>query len=150
MKTKSKKIKVACIEFSAHADQEKNLKRAEKSKIPVRFLPSGGELKTALRRADLILDALLGTGFQGKAEGEIARAIGSANRSGKPVLAADIPSGLDGDTGRAEGPCIRAQTTVSFAAMKKGFLKRSAKRWTGKIIVRDIGFPKQLYRDLKK
>src|SRR5579884_1902618 len=70
------------------------------------------ELAGELRGSDLLVDALFGTGFRGPARGVAARLIEAANSSGVPVLAVDVPSGVDAETGRAEPPCIRPPPPV--------------------------------------
>ncbi|MBC8106818.1 MAG: NAD(P)H-hydrate epimerase [Anaerolineae bacterium] len=97
------------------------------------------------RQPELVIDALLGTGFTGEPRDAIARAIDLINRECKsPVLAIDVPSGLDCDTGQPAGLCIRATTTVTFVAEKSGFINPAAKPFLGRIVVGDIGCPAQL------
>ncbi len=93
---------------------------------------------------DLIIDAILGTGFDGALTEPLSRAIEAVNASGVPVLAIDVPSGLNADSGRAQGACIRANKTVTLAAMKKGFLNPESRKWTGDIVLRDIGIPQKI------
>ena len=72
------------------------------------------------------------------------------NASTNPVLAVDIPSGLDCDTGEALGAAVRARHTATFVACKKGFLNPASRAWTGEVHVIDIGAPRALvekYRD---
>jgi NAD(P)H-hydrate epimerase len=91
-----------------------------------------------------IVDALFGTG--------LTRAIGAPytefaaliNASGNPVLAVDIPSGLDCDTGEPLGPTVRATHTATFVAPKKGFRNPKSRDWTGEVHVIDIGTPRVL------
>ncbi|MBU1027041.1 MAG: hypothetical protein KKA31_04850 [Candidatus Margulisbacteria bacterium] len=68
---------------------------------------------------------------------DAAEVISEINKSRKPVLAVDVPSGLDVDTGEVLGIAVKARRTVTFVASKKGFSK--ARQYTGKVIVRDIG-----------
>jgi NAD(P)H-hydrate epimerase len=91
-----------------------------------------------------IVDALFGTGLKrplGPPFGEIVSAV---NAGGRPVLAVDIPSGLDCDTGEPLGPTIRATHTATFVAPKLGFSALGAKHWLGDVHVVDIGAPKKL------
>ena len=99
---------------------------------------------------DLIVDAILGTGFSGGAlRPHIASAVAKINRLSAerkiPVLAVDIPSGLDCDTGVAADPTIRATTTITFVARKTGFSKPSAKKYLGRVVVAGIGVPREFY-----
>jgi len=92
------------------------------------------------READLIVDALFGTGLRGELSSEFQVLIEAINNLGRPILAVDIPSGLDCDTGEPLGTAIRATYTVTFVAMKRGFLASpDATRYTGEIYVASIG-----------
>ncbi|CAM4414904.1 MULTISPECIES: NAD(P)H-hydrate dehydratase [Paenibacillus] len=91
-----------------------------------------------------IVDALLGTGAKGAPRGAYASLIREANESGLPIVAADIPSGLDADTGEAHDPCIRARITVCLAFLKAGLTQYPAAKMAGDVIVRYIGIPREL------
>jgi NAD(P)H-hydrate epimerase len=97
-----------------------------------------------LRRAEWIVDALLGTGLTGTVRPPWDRAIQLINGSPARVLAVDIPSGLDADTGQPLGETIRADHTVTFVAPKVGFALADAASWLGKVHVVDIGAPWEL------
>ncbi len=92
--------------------------------------------------ADWLVDGLLGTGLTRPVDGLIARAIASMNRSGRPILALDLPSGLDADSGRPLGDVIRADATCTFVAPKLGFARLGADAYTGQVVVVDIGAPR--------
>ena len=98
--------------------------------------------------ADLVIDALLGFGLQRPPEGGAADLIRQANDQTAPILAVDVPSGLDATAGRAFDPCIRATATLTLALPKRGFLDPSASAWTGELTLADIGVPPSLYRRL--
>jgi NAD(P)H-hydrate epimerase len=90
----------------------------------------------------LIVDGLLGTGFSGTVRSPLEEIIRLVNAlDGPRVLALDVPSGLDCNTGRAEGETIRAEKTVTFAARKVGFDVPTAREYTGEVICVDIGVP---------
>jgi len=90
--------------------------------------------------ADIIVDAVFGTGLRGRLRTEYARLIDCINALGLPIVAVDIPSGLDCDSGEALGTAIRAASTVTFVAVKKGFaLSGRADEYTGEIFVASIG-----------
>jgi NAD(P)H-hydrate epimerase len=90
--------------------------------------------------ADLIVDALFGTGLRGELSRDFQSLIETINSLGRPILAVDIPSGLDCDTGVPLGAAIRAAWTVTFVAMKKGFLASpEASRYTGAVYIASIG-----------
>ena len=96
-----------------------------------------------LPEADLIVDALLGTGLTSPPRDGAAEVIRAMNAHGGPVLSVDVPSGLDADAGRPLGPpsaCVRADRTVTFVAEKVGFPR--ARAWTGEVVVGDIGCPR--------
>lgn len=96
-------------------------------------------LAKEIRHYGLVIDALLGIGLKGAPRGLIGKVIIILNNSGKPVISIDVPSGLNADHGKAEGACIKAKRTITFIALKKGMLKKEAKKYCGKIIVRDLG-----------
>lgn len=89
----------------------------------------------------LIVDAIFGTGLDRPVTGPIAAIIEWINSTGLPVLAADCPSGLDCDTGRPLGSAVLATRTVTFVALKPGFLHPKAKPYTGAVFVAQIGAP---------
>ncbi|MCQ6560050.1 NAD(P)H-hydrate dehydratase [Paenibacillus mendelii] len=90
---------------------------------------------------DGIVDALLGTGSKGKPREAYANLIGLANDSGRPIVAIDIPSGLDADTGEAGEPCVRAMRTVALGFKKRGLLQYPGAAHAGDVTVRKIGIP---------
>jgi NAD(P)H-hydrate epimerase len=109
--------------------------------------PSG--LARALAGADLIVDALLGTGVSGAARGPVAAAIEAINRAGAdgvPVVALDLPSGLDSDRGALLGPTVKAWRTVTFAGLKRSLLLAPAAAQAGAVEIGDIGVPAEAAR----
>jgi ADP-dependent NAD(P)H-hydrate dehydratase / NAD(P)H-hydrate epimerase len=109
---------------------------------------SSSRLFQVLRDADLIVDAIFGTGFRGPARGVPAQVIEAANASGIPTLAVDIPSGVDAGTGRADPPCINAVATVTMALPKVGIVQYPAAAHVGRLFVADIGMPASLIREV--
>jgi len=98
----------------------------------------------------LILDAIFGTGLSQPPRdpfGHIAQAV---NESKKPVLAIDIPSGLDCDTGLPLGACISATRTITFVAKKAGFANPQARKYLGTVSVGDIGCPRELIEEVAR
>jgi NAD(P)H-hydrate epimerase len=91
------------------------------------------------RDANLIVDALFGTGLRGELKPEYRAIIEAVNALERPILAVDIPSGLDCDTGEPLGIAVRASYTVTFVAVKKGFLASAAGSYTGELHVASIG-----------
>jgi len=98
-----------------------------------------GELLAA---SALVVDALLGTGFQGEPRGEVARAIDALAQAASPVLSVDVPSGVDASTGEAAGAVVHARTTVTFHAAKPGLWINPGKAHAGEVEVADIGIPR--------
>ncbi len=96
----------------------------------------------------LIIDALLGYNQRGNPKGEIAQLVRRASGSGKPVLALDIPTGLDPNMGHANEPCIRASQTLTLGLPKRGLCVRKAKPYVGALFLADISVPSKLYREL--
>jgi hydroxyethylthiazole kinase-like uncharacterized protein yjeF len=94
-----------------------------------------------LSPAGLVVDAIGGTGIVGPLAGLAARAVDQINSSGKSVVAIDIPTGLDCDTGQACGSAVRAELTVTFVARKVGFDQPGAAEYTGMVVTADIGIP---------
>jgi ADP-dependent NAD(P)H-hydrate dehydratase / NAD(P)H-hydrate epimerase len=119
------------------------LRALEETNHSVRFLPESGGAST-LGPADLVIDALLGTGISGEVTGLYAEAIRWINGSGVPVLAVDLPSGLNADSGTFRGECIRADRTVTFAELKLGLVFYPGKSLAGRVRVRDIGIPESV------
>jgi len=120
--------------------------------VNVEVCPRRGQavagLADELARFDLVVDALGGTGIRGALRGELAEAVEQINAAGRPVVAVDIPTGLDCDTGAAPGPAVRADLTVTFLAAKVGFAAPAAAEYTGRVVVADIGIPvPELSRD---
>jgi NAD(P)H-hydrate epimerase len=99
-------------------------------------------LRECLASADLVVDAILGTGVRGPARDILADAIDAVNRSGRPVVAVDIPSGLGADRAEASGPAVRATLTVTFAASKRSLILFPAASHAGRVRVVDIGIPR--------
>ena len=93
-------------------------------------------------RADVVVDALLGTGASRELRGEFLAAVTAINDSGRPVLALDIPSGLNADSGLVLGAGIRADCTVSFIAHKLGCWLAQGPDLCGELIVDDLALPR--------
>lgn len=98
----------------------------------------------AAAEADGVVDALFGTGLDRPLEGLPARAVSAINAAGRPVVAADIPSGLFSDSAAARGPSVAATLTVAFGAPKVCHAFPPARRRCGKIVIHDIGIPKAM------
>ena len=120
-----------------------NLERLGFAGLPTQGL-SRQTLDRALERADVAVDAIVGTGFRGTPEGPYAEAIDGLNAAGTPVVAVDIPSGVEGDTGAARGPAVWAEATVALGVPKVGDVLFPGALHAGLLDVADIGFPPDL------
>lgn len=122
-------------------DAQANLAILQKLHHDIHEIPAAemDSLGQRLRKFDVIVDAIGGTGIQGAIRGQLAAAVEQVNAAGRPIVAIDIPTGLDCDTGLASGPAIRASMTVTFVASKLGFDAPGAAQYTGDVIVADIG-----------
>lgn len=100
--------------------------------------------------ADWIVDALLGTGLARPVEGPLRDVIEAMNRSGRPILALDLPSGLDADSGEPLGVAVLAAQTATFVAPKLGFARPGADAYTGRVTVIGIGVPRVLLEALSR
>ncbi len=89
----------------------------------------------------LIIDGLLGFNAKGNPRDNYATLIEAANDSKIPILAVDLPSGLDATTGKAYEPCIKATATICLAALKTGLVPKSSKKYVGKILLAYMGVP---------
>jgi len=109
---------------------------------PLLVSADGLELDQILQGAGCIVDALFGIGLTRPVEAPFSTIVRSINRSGLPVLAVDIPSGLDGDTGTPVGPvAVKATLTASIGALKKGLVLPCAEIWTGEKVTVSLGLP---------
>jgi NAD(P)H-hydrate epimerase len=95
----------------------------------------------ALARADVVVDALLGTGVRGPLSALVAALIGAINASGRPVVALDVPSGLPADGEPPAGPVVHAWLTTTFAGLKIGLVTGPGVDHAGRVVVVDIGAP---------
>jgi len=92
----------------------------------------------------LIIDAIFGTGLEQAPREPFGAIVDAVERSRVPVLAIDLPSGMDCDTGEALGACVRATRTITYVAEKVGFGKPGAKKYLGEVSVGAIGCPREL------
>lgn len=105
------------------------------------FQASGERLKKALKNADWIVDALLGTGAANGLRDPYSLFVSYINKSGKPVFSVDIPTGINGDTGLVYDEAVHAKVTCTLAGMKIGLLSENAKTFVGNLELGDIGVP---------
>lgn len=146
-------VKVALYALKAPADLQgdaaTNCTICQHMGLPIHLL---GDDEVAISKAaavwakaDLLVDAILGTGFQGEVREPAASIIARVNRLAQPVVVAvDVPSGLDCQTGTPSSATIQADLTVTFVASKTGFDQPAAKAVLGEVVVADIGVPPEL------
>ncbi|RDI99781.1 NAD(P)H-hydrate dehydratase [Dyella solisilvae] len=111
----------------------------------------GGEVlswegQDELPDAEVQVDALYGTGLQRALAPEVAQLVRQIRASGRPVLALDVPSGINADTGEAPGEAIRADVTISFIAAKRGLYTGQAPGYTGQLQLDGLGLPAALWQ----
>lgn len=102
---------------------------------------AGTDVEESIARADLVLDGIVGIGGKGGLREEAVPLAGAAARSGAAVVAVDLPSGVDADTGQVPGDAVRADLTVTFGAHKPGLLVDPAREYAGSVRLVDIGLP---------
>jgi NAD(P)H-hydrate epimerase len=119
-----------------------NWRIVEAMRLAVRPAGAGEEW---LAEAGLIIDAIFGTGLAAEPRAPFAETVEAVERAARPVLAVDLPSGLDCDSGLPLGEaCIKAERTVTFVAEKAGFANPESVRYTGHVRVADIGCPREI------
>ncbi len=105
------------------------------------------EVRKKILSADIILDGIFGTGIKREIQEPHASAINAINKSNAYILAIDVPSGLDPNTGSAYGDnAIRADATITFHRLKKGLVTKGARKYTGPVFVERIGIPPEAER----
>lgn len=142
-----------CKKEELKDEQKTNLLIAQKMEIPILEIKADQDLKILkdfLFKTDVVIDAIFGIGFTGKASGIITKAIDLVNKTKAEVkdkvpyfvTSVDIPSGIDASTGAAEGVAIKADLTVTLAFPKAGLFSYPGNLTSGKIVIVDIGIPK--------
>lgn len=101
-----------------------------------------------LTEFDLLVDSILGYNVKGEVREPIKSIIDGLNSSKVPIISLDLPSGLNPNTGKAEGVAVKATATLTLAASKVGLLKQPAKPFVGELYLADIGIPKEVFKRL--
>lgn len=128
-------------------DAAVNFEIIRKMDVPITDMSSrfdADDLKRELDGCTLVIDALFGIGLRSDLKAPYPDVIKAVNRSAKTVVAVDIPSGLDADTGKIHGSAIRASMTAAMGLAKKGLYEGEGPQFAGEIVVMDIGIPKQI------
>lgn len=140
-------------------DAGANLEIAKRMKLKISGLPAVGagkafeKLVGTCKPPSVLIDALLGTGLRGSIRGpavEVIPAMNALRKVGTRVLAVDLPSGMDSDTGVSLGQTVIADVTVTMAGLKAGFEALEAQNYLGETVIADIGLPKELLAKLGK
>jgi len=132
---------LAAATDALRGDAAANYRRAVLANVPIQEVD---DTPSHLPHADLVVDALLGTGLQSDVTGLYADLVRLANSAACPILAVDIPSGLDSDTGQPRGICVRATETVTLGLPKVGMVTYPGREYVGTLTVADIGLPPPL------
>jgi NAD(P)H-hydrate epimerase len=144
---KTKRIRAECFlcadPLRIKGDALTNFSKLKKLKIPVSVIKTTDNLPSLLS-FHLVVDALLGTGFSGEIQGVLCDIIEHINQFTGPILAVDAPTGANVNTGEVVKPCVHATTTVTFGLPKIGQWFYPCRNFTGKLIVHDLDFPKQV------
>jgi len=129
-----------------------NLAAAKTAGVPVAMTRKEDldALAAEFAGADLLLDALLGVSSVGKPTGPVHRVIQLMNKSARPIVAVDIPSGLSPDTGHHSGVFIIAKLTLTLGFAKSGLMAAHAQKNTGVIRVLPIGYPQALIDEARR
>ena len=133
-------LKLAGADVRVHLAGEMDRVRGDAASHLAVLRSLGVSVTQELPSAEIAVDALLGTGAHGAPREGIAEAIGHLNRTARHVIAVDVPSGVDADTGAVPGAAVLADITVTFGYPKLGLLLAPGTWLAGEIIVRDIGF----------
>jgi NAD(P)H-hydrate epimerase len=137
-----------------HGDAEVNYRIIARSGLPVVALTAEpldlAALQHELSVSEWVVDALFGTGLTGPLRSPFDQVVEAINTAAARVLAVDIPSGLDCDTGQPLGPTVRAHHTATMAALKQGFAEPSARTWLGAVHLVDLGVPAALLSQVRK
>ncbi len=124
-----------------------NLDIAEKLELNIKVILTDDALKKShflVAKCDLLVDAIFGTGLHSEVREPIAKIIDVINEHSIPVLAVDLPSGLNADTGHPLGTCIKADTTITIGLPKRGLLVQPGTELAGNLEIIDIGFPQHV------
>lgn len=124
-----------------------HLEMAEKAGIPIRIGAGLDEIEVALAACDVVVDAMLGTGISRQVGGLYRDVIAAVNDCGAAVVSLDIPSGVDGNTGKVWGAAVDADITVTFGLPKRGNLLYPGAAYNGLLYVSHISFPPRLYEN---
>jgi NAD(P)H-hydrate epimerase len=125
-------------------DAKINLSILRKMGVEIAQNASSRVISDIVSWSDILVDALLGVGLSAPLKGTYAFAVELMNASGRPVVAIDMPSGINADTGEVMGSAVRADLTVTMALLKRGIAIQPGARYAGTVRIADIGIPSQV------
>ncbi len=139
-------VRVALLAAYGAVTGEAKINLSILRKMDVELIQNAGErsLADVLAWSDVLVDAMLGVGLSSPLKGMYARAVNMMNASGRPVVAVDIPTGIDADSGAVMGAAINADLTVTMALLKRGLVLYPGARHAGVVRVADIGIPSEV------
>lgn len=139
----------AGLEVIVWAARQPDLLKADARTAAFSYLEAGGEVREAdgiqLRNADVVIDALLGTGLADDVSAGYGRLIEHIVQAGKPVLAIDIPAGISADSGQIMGRAVKASITPTFIGRKRGLYTADGIEYAGRVHFDDLEVPAQAY-----
>ncbi|MDE2251219.1 MAG: NAD(P)H-hydrate epimerase, partial [Gammaproteobacteria bacterium] len=137
--------RAAGLEAGAYAAVDPQQLQGDARRAADDFRAGGGQVRPLalahLGDAEVLVDALLGTGARAPLRPELLAAIAAVNQAGVPVLALDLPSGLDGDRGVTLGAAVRADATITFVALKAGLFLGDGPDYAGRVLCDSLGLP---------
>lgn len=151
LKLRGKSIEVFVIGNSIHMTEDCKinyniLKKIDVKPLKINNMDDVTSLRESLEKADVVIDAIFGTGLKREITELYSSVISVINENSKQVVAVDVPSGMDSNTGKVLGQGIRAKKTISFQLYKRGFLAYGTDKYTGDIVVEDIGIPEKVIK----
>ena len=142
---------LACDRARLAGDAATNYRIVERMSLTRHAFDTAERINAAAGRlndAEIVVDAVLGTGFSGDVRSPLDLAIAAINQASATIVAVDLPSGLDCDTGRPSNATVRADLTITFVARKVGLDAPAARDYAGDVIVADIGAPHEIIRQV--
>jgi ADP-dependent NAD(P)H-hydrate dehydratase / NAD(P)H-hydrate epimerase len=140
LRASAREVEVVCTAPPQELSQDARANFERLSGRPVLGLDAAGS--EAIGRAVVVVDALLGTGFEGAPWGPVAEAVEAVNAADARVVSVDVPSGVDASTGEVGGAAVKADLTVTFHAAKPGLWIHPGKHHAGETLAIDIGIPR--------
>lgn len=133
------------VGYTVNPDKLQGDARTAADKLTKAGVVPGPVTTTMLENSEVIVDALFGTGLDRNVSGEMCNVIEAINAATATVMAIDIPSGLNADTGQVMGICVRANATISFIGLKQGLFTGQGPDCIGRIFFDDLGVPAEIY-----